>query len=242
MRTNKPIDIEEEKIKRFYSDRSKKYSVNNPYGTTLFQDNHPELVELRNASEITKIIPLLNLTEESKILDVGCGMGRYADAIRDSGVRISDYCGLDFSEELIDIAKERHSNNSYNFLVGGVTDISELLNDKYNRVIMMGVAIYLNEHVLFEGIKQIAGVCAEKAIVVFREAIGLNERLTLKDFYSDELQTEYNAIYRTENELMCIYEQTLVKEGFKLFESGPLFEDKLNNRNETRQWYYVFRR
>ena len=35
----------------------------------------------------------------------------------------------------------------------------------------------------------------------------MESRLTLKDFYSDELDADYNAIYRTENEYMEFFQK-----------------------------------
>ena len=76
-----------------------------------------------------------------------------------------------------------------------------------------------------------------------REPIGLSERLTLKDFFSDELQDNYNAIYRTREELQFFLDEAFLQKGFTVTEEGFLFdEDLLNNRKETAQYYYVIER
>lgn len=62
------------------------------------------------------------------------------------------------------------------------------------------------------------------------------DRLILKDFFSEELKDNYNAIYRTREELMKFFKPTLLEKGF-LFE-----EDVLNNRKEKSQYYFVLER
>ena len=74
-----------------------------------------------------------------------------------------------------------------------------------------------------------------------REPCGINSRLTLKDFYSEGLQHEYNAIYRTSEEYSKLIKNFLV--GFEIINEGYMFEqDELNNRKETVQYYYILKR
>ena len=90
---------------------------------------------------------------------------------------------------------------------------------------------------------QIEENCEEHGIICIREPIGIIERLTLKDFYSEELQDNYNAIYRNRLELQNFFEKTLLAKGFRIREEGFLFEeDTLNNRKETAQYYFIFER
>jgi len=58
----------------------------------------------------------LYIKEEEKVLDLGCGTGRLYEifSVQDgsaSGRKNIDYVGIDFSENLIQIAKERHGNH-----------------------------------------------------------------------------------------------------------------------------------
>lgn len=81
------------------------------------------------------------------------------------------------------------------------------------------------------------------AILCIREPIAIQDRLTLKDFYSSELDDNYNAIYRTRNELMGLFEDTLFCRGFTIKTENYLFEESaLNNRRETAQYYFILER
>ena len=112
----------------------------------------------------------------------------------------------------------------------------------YNRVLMIGILLCFNDEDVRTVLEQVSRVSEQDAILCIREPIGINDRLTLKDFYSEELEDHYNAIYRTRDELMDMFEDTLLSAGFQLEKEGWMFGDELNNRKETAQYYFVFRR
>ena len=107
----------------------------------------------------------------------------------------------------------------------------------------MGLQIYLNDEDICTLLRQICALCEKEAVVCMREPVAVEERLTLKEFYSEELQENYNAIYRTCEEHMRSYRQVFEKESFKLAESDFLYKEKgLNNRKETAQYYWIYKR
>ena len=103
--------------------------------------------------------------------------------------------------------------------------------------------MYLKDGDLENVLEQVEGVCEQNAVICVREPIGIKDRLTLKDFFSEELQDNYNAIYRTREELEEYFQNAFLKKGFQIKEQGFLFEeDSLNNRKETAQYYYILER
>ncbi|MEF8847396.1 MAG: methyltransferase domain-containing protein [Candidatus Paceibacterota bacterium] len=61
------------------------------------------------------------ITKGDKVLDLGCGNGRYFESIQDKDV---DYLGIDFSEELIQIARKKYSEqDNAEFRTGDVLDL-----------------------------------------------------------------------------------------------------------------------
>ena len=74
-------NIDYEQTLNFFNKRADKYKEENPYSVTMYQDDNPTLVEKRNRAETEKLLPLLRLDDESKILDIACGIGRWSDAI-----------------------------------------------------------------------------------------------------------------------------------------------------------------
>jgi 2-polyprenyl-3-methyl-5-hydroxy-6-metoxy-1,4-benzoquinol methylase len=239
------VDIDYGNTKDFFKNRAKNIGRDaNPYSVTMFQDSNPELVEKRNQVEKKVLTPLLKLDRTSKVLDVACGIGRWADSMPDD---IEEYCGTDFSDEMIQLASARNSRKQFHFYTGAMNETEAVLkekcgNKKYNRILMIGILMYQNDADLFQSLQQIERVCEEHAIICIREPIGIEERLTLKDFYSDELKCNYNAIYRTREELEELFEKAFLNKGFEITKKDFLTEGALNNRKETAQYHYILER
>lgn len=237
-------EIDYENTLRFFNSRAGKYREENPYSVTMYQDNNPSLVEERNKAEVDKLLPFLKLNSQSKVLDLACGIGRWSDAIM---TEIQEYCGIDFSESLIELARKRNYEENRFFYVGSVKELGNILTmnhkGQYDRILLMGILIYINDSDVISVMEQILKTIDEHAVICIREPVGIEERLTLKEFYSEELKNNYNAIYRTKNELLDVFEKTLIAAGFCMTQSGFLFdEDILNNRKETAQYYFVLER
>lgn len=230
--------------KDFFEKRASKYRLDNPYSVTMYQDNNAQLVKERNQTEIEKIKPMLKLDMNSKVLDVACGIGRWADAITED---IHKYCGIDFSEELIKIAKQRNDRDNFMFYTGAANEVEKIIQEnkqgKFNIVLLIGILMYINDIDLEDFFEQLERQCEVNTIICIREPIGLGDRLTLKDFYSEELKDNYNAIYRTKSEIMTFFERTLLDKGFMIVKEGFMFdEEQLNNRKETAQYYFILER
>ena len=237
---NHKIDYKD--TKGFFENRAKKYNTQNPYSVTMYQDKNAKLVEMRNRAEIEKLLPLIQFDENSRILDIACGIGRWADAIGDS---MQSYVGVDFSKELIRIARERNTNPKASFLVGSVTELNGILTSEqtFNRVLMIGIMVYLNDDDISAFTSVVERHCEPGTLICMREPVGIETRLTLKDFYSDELEDNYNAIYRTREELISLISPALLEKGFSIVREGYLFEKAgLNNRAETSQYYFILKR
>ena len=71
-----------------------------------YEQDLPYLFE----SESEKVIPLLGNVRNKRILDLGCGTGRYSAALAKKGAIVT---GVDFSKEMLAIAKK---NTKANFI------------------------------------------------------------------------------------------------------------------------------
>lgn len=233
--------LEPEAVAQFFKDRANKFNSNHPLTAVLYQDQNPTLAEERDTYEKQVALPLLNLTSKDRVLDIGCGIGRWAGLIQSN---VNLYCGIDFSEGLIRIAKQQCVADNVHFYVAGADQVTcdkVIQHAPYNRILIAGLMIYLNDEQivkLYEGIKKVVD---SNCIIYLREPLALTERLTLNQFWSEELAAAYSAIYRTESELYSlIYDAfgSLIKKNISFH---PLYaEDSLNNRSETKQFYTVF--
>lgn len=191
--------IDCEKVKDFFDNRASK-EVENILSITMYQDS--DVVEKRHKDESKIVLEKLDVTNK-KILEIGCGIGRWAEVFED---KCDSYLGIDYSKNLIEIANKTYDYDNCYFQEMSATDlkIDELkLSPPFDIILIIGVLIYLNDEDIKQMMEEINKVSDENTIVYVRETISyMDTRLTLKDFYSEDLDEEYNAIYRTENELL----------------------------------------
>lgn len=237
--TNKPGDalaprIDRQSIETFFKERANKANQLGHIQAVIYQDKNPDLAFQRDAAEKNKLLPLLSLSGEESVLDVGCGTGRWADVIAPI---CSSYLGTDFSAELIRIATERFMSEehmSFRCLPAERVNF-ETLGRRFDLVVSMGLFIYLNDDELIQTLEGYGSVAKDKCKILIREPMGLDARLTVLEHFSEDMDQVYNAIYRTENELMAIIDKTLLSAGFKVVGSGDLYVESLNNRSDTKQ-------
>lgn len=239
-----PPRIDRDAVFRFFEDRARKADSIGPIRAVIYQDKNIDLAERRNLAEKQLLLPYLNIGKTDRVLDVGCGTGRWAEALVP---HCAAYHGIDLSPGLIRVSKERlgHYSNAV-FTVCALDDLSfEKIGtcEPFSRMISFGVLIYQNDDTVLLALKRMASVASTHCRMVFREPVSLDLRLTLQSHYSDEMEQYYNAIYRTEPELMDMFDGVLGGDGFRLIANGDVYRDPaLNNRTQTRQRYFVFER
>jgi cyclopropane fatty-acyl-phospholipid synthase-like methyltransferase len=245
----KPNDKDKPRIDRqsvldFFDVRASKYSNLGPVSTVIYQDKNPTLAIKRDSVEKSFLLDKLKLTPSSRVLDIGCGTGRWADTIVPSGAY---YHGIDSSIGLIECARNRYKNNinvKFSQIPIDTLNLDKISeHSPFNIILCFGLFIYLNDDEVLTALENIQYIAAEKTRVVIREPVGLNFRLTLKNHFSKDMEQYYNAIYRTFDELHAMIESKLLCNGFNLGDHGQLFSDNsLNNRAETIQYWILLDR
>ena len=181
---------------------------------------------------------MINNKKNLRILDIGCGIGRWAENLINN---MDSYVGIDYSKGFIEYAKEKYkSNDSIEFYEMSLLDITnDLLSKKFDLIICTGVLMYVNDADLLNilaNVKQMLG-----GYFYIQESISImDKRLTLDNFKSEALNANYSAIYRTIPE----YENLLLQycTNFKILASGLLLDNKTGNRKETNAAYWILKR
>jgi len=152
-------------------------------------DDEAAILEQHAVMEIIKDIP------NKRILDLGCGDGRYADVIEDYAY----YQGVDFADSFIDACKHRSEKN---FLCA---DISEYVSEqKFNIILLIGVITYLDDEDVRKLTKNIKSMILNNAIIVLR-SVTLKAEGYKKSYYDSGkrswlfrlLKPRYQIIRRT---------------------------------------------
>ncbi|MBQ2314431.1 MAG: class I SAM-dependent methyltransferase [Treponema sp.] len=236
----KSADINTSSVQDLFNARAKSMGRENPYTSVLLGDQNYEYAKEWNSFEKEHILPQLKLDENCSFLDIGCGLGRWAESVIPL---CGYYCGVDFSSEMIKTAKNRihFENKKYDFIQCSFQNVAgKLAGKKFNRVIVSYICMYINDEDLKNCFESLNSLLAPHCILYLIETVGVKERLTLKDFYSSAMKTDYSTIYRTPQEYEAYYKQFLYTGGIQ---SG--FMPHLNKEkeySETDRWYTIIER
>lgn len=220
----------------FYNQRAKTIKDREQeYTTVLLGDRDPEYAVKWDEYEKGFVLPKIMLNRNKVVLDLGCGMGRLADAVSD---KVKEYYGVDFSSEMIAVAKQNVRNNNCHFYTMSIVDAlsdPKITARKYDLVLMAGVSMYINEDELKESYRLLRNLVNKDSLFYFEESVGKKERLTLNHMWSEDLQDYYGAIYRTREEYKSLIDEYI--NGVEYIEEGYMnFLDK-EEQTETSHWY-----
>ncbi len=234
--SNNDKKIDKKNIKIFFEERAKTYDENNPLKSVIYQDKNPILAKERDLYEKTKIKKILNLSKDDTVLDIGCGIGRWASELYE---KVNKYVGIDYMESFIEIAKEKYKkrNNVYFICLNG-SDLNNSdikFHSPYNLVMILGLYPYISNDEGYNILENILKISNNFTRIIIREPIALDKELILNNVWSDEMETHYSAVYRTQKYFEKMFGDVLFNEGYELSLSEPLFPNHLNNRKETRQ-------
>ena len=232
---NKSVDIKINSTKEFWQTR-----VQNGYNlktVLLNEEVNDDVIKNRNIKESNLVKSFLDPNKKYKILDIGCGIGRWVENLF---IYIDQYTGIDYTDGFIKLAKNKYKQTNLEFIQMSATDINiSLLRDNYDLSILTGICMYINDKDLPNLFLTINNLTND--IIYLQESVSLTEgRLTLDNFYSNNLRQNYSAIYRTIPE----YENLLIQycTNFKLLASGLLLDNKTGNRKETNASYWILKR
>ncbi len=237
------VDVSASDIREFYDKRAEKYMDGNKTRNTtvLLGDNSPEYADSWNSFEKEFVLPYLNCGEGCRILDIGCGVGRWAENMIPV---CKEYVGVDFSHEMIKAASlhfEQEKNAK--FLTASFQELfleKSIQRTFFDTVIIAGVSMYINDDDLKNCFQKLIELLNTDAVVYMEESVGVEERLTLSKIWSESLEDHYNAIYRTREEYLELLnplcaQMEIIKEGYF---------DQLDKKDmsETSHWYILLKK
>ena len=227
------ININSNDTKEFWVNRAEQ--TINLTSVLLGADKDSQAQLERNLKEKEILISLINNKKNLRILDIGCGIGRWAENLINN---MDSYVGIDYSKGFIEYAKEKYkSNDSIEFYEMSLLDITnDLLSKKFDLIICTGVLMYVNDADLLNilaNVKQMLG-----GYFYIQESISImDKRLTLDNFKSEALNANYSAIYRMSSE----YEKIFNDLKFNIINTNLRLDDKIGARQETNARYWLLK-
>lgn len=111
----RPVAIDYESTLAFFEGRAAR-EYRNALSSTMYQDQQPELVEERDRREKLRVAPGLALGMARRVLDIGCGIGRWGWLLAEEAPQ-ADYLGIDFSAALVEKACDEARQRGYERLL-----------------------------------------------------------------------------------------------------------------------------
>lgn len=233
------VEIDPEAVRKFYDQR---FNPARPLGSVMLSDDE-EMLRQRDENEKSRVMDLFRLDPgTTRLLDLGCGNGRWHDAFRD---RIWAYEGVDFSEPNICFARENHRGPRVNFEIGASDRIGQLPLKfaPYHFVLSCGLFVYLNDDQVEATFRALVPLLQPVAQIYIRTSVSvMGQRLTLKDFPSEALKADYHGIYRTPEDYEAYFRSIFLPEGFGMADTHLLLDEKIGAKKETNQQYWLLER
>lgn len=228
------ISIQMENVQNFYNKRAALVEQKG-WGAVSLGDEDATIASRVYDYDRDTLLPKMGINQTSRILELGCGMGRWAKIVLP---HCGFYCGVDFSEEMLKNAKnicEGYASKS-SFFPLSASDAAEqdplFYGGPFHCVILSGVCIYINDRELKRIFERLPALAQPHCTICIQETTALSERLTLNEFPSEALQSVYDAIYRTREEYVSLF-QPLLDAGFFIAEQYFLPEAVGRKRAET---------
>lgn len=236
----KDHEIDYKETLEFFESRAKFSSQDSPQTTTMYQDK--TLSERRDRHEQNTVVPLLRLQGQERILDVGCGYGRWASILKGFAPK---YVGIDFSQKLLELASAQNLKFAI-FQQMAAQDLAANIlpvPPPFDLIICSGILIYLNDNDVVRLSKTLVELSDTRATLYLREPMAITgKRLTLDRFPSEELKTNYSAIYRTPEQVKKLFGEAFIAAGFECIVNQTLYPAELCNRKETEQQIQIWKR
>lgn len=85
------------------------------FDAQYLREYEPIFTEQRDRHEVGRLVELLGLPQGAKVLDVPCGQGRHARLLAEAGFDVE---GLDYSDELLAIARQSNPGEQVSYRKG----------------------------------------------------------------------------------------------------------------------------
>lgn len=240
---NSRIVLDNNKMKDFFEQRANK-GLPHRYNYVIYQDSHPELALQRDEYEKSRFLKYMHLKPDSIILDIGCGVGRWGDEIV-RHLSTGRYVGVDYSPNMLEVArKELGHTGKCDFFCGDFKEIREILRihqvkRKFDVILLNGILMYINDDDILKCLEAVNDLLVDGGVIYIKESVGKEERLTLKEFYSNELKSNYSAIYRSINEYNSLLNKKFINKYYKIVSQGETWKREQQNRSDTTSYYWI---
>ena len=205
------------------------------YSSTRQVYEDPEIIDgyvtrnVMSPDQIDLIEKFCAMVEGTKILDLGCGPGRDAQALNQRGMSVT---GLDLSNEMI----KRATALSYTdpqpiFVVGSMLDLeTQFEANEFDGIWASASLLHLDKSDVPAVLQGIRKVTKSKAVVMISLKAGQGTKMVKEDKYGKEMERQFS--FWEKDEFLKVTEAN----GFELMD----YISKMRTIEQTTEWHTFF--
>ena len=222
-----PRKLDYKKLDEFWDKRAEEFGNIRSESITLFEKS--DLVLERDKLE-KKEIAKIELPKNCKALDLGCGTGRLSIFLAQ---RCKEVLAIDSSEALLDIARKENSAPNITYFQSSIIDFRG--NFLFDFILISAVLMYIDDKDLPIIIDNLKYMTKKGSLIFIKESVSLlGKNFEIIDKYSENLESEYSAIYRKP----IIYSNAFEESEFERISLKKLYQ----HHQETATMVFLFRR
>ncbi len=230
------MKINSSKVKSFWDSQAAK-ARKMPLESVANLEENSELLNLKIDAENKKVFNRLSfLNADSEVLDLGSGAGQWA--FRFSRI-VKNVTAVEYSSEMQKLAVDKSNEDGIDnvkYICCGAQNYQE---DKlYDLIWISGLLIYLNDEECLQLLNNCNSMLKPDGLILLRDATGMQGNYEIVDKYSEQLDANYSAVYRTREEYIKIFYDSELALDYDedMFQQGS----PLNKWQETRLRLYGF--
>ena len=199
----------------------------------------------KEKSKIEMLVVKNNFDEIKKHFDscieIGAGTCQWTPLIKKYSKSV---LATDTSMSMLKKGKEylekKYQLKGVSFFSGDILKEEFPEKSPYDLFFISGLVLYLDEKIFLDLLNFINNFSSKDSIILMREPVAINKRYILDNVFSEELQMNYSAIYRTESEII----ENFKKFKFSISDKKWFHPDgsKFNKWDETRLKLFTFKR
>ncbi|NQU87007.1 MAG: class I SAM-dependent methyltransferase [Mariniphaga sp.] len=223
------------KILFWKNDNNSSFRIDNTVVANWFNKTQSIVFSEKSAKKEEIVLrKLISTNQNTKILDLGCGDGRYAKLYSHN---ISKYVGIDISETFIINDKELIKSNNIEFIHSAAHEF--IYPDKFDYILLIGLITYMNDDEISQMCDNCVGMLNDQGKIILRNVVNTKNK---RFYYDDKLffikylfgNPRYQIIRRTEDQVIRLFNRNfkllntlnILDTGYNVLVWGKKNEDK----------------
>lgn len=230
--------LDPNKVKQFWESRSKTYATIQ-FESIANLEQDPENLAIKIRDETSKVFDWLPDLQSKSILDLGAGVGQWT--FRFAERHAKKVTAVEYADGLAKIGRNEATRRGFDNIEFITSPAEEFFSPElFDVIFISGLFVYLNDdqaEKLLVNLKKMAG---QETYLLLRDGSGIPKRHEINNKFSDHLQTEYSATYRTPDEYTSFFQNA----GFDCLRQENMFPEghPLNKYPETRLRLFHFKK